>query len=87
MSAVLIPAAVRYLCTYGSVGVFRLVDDLLKMPEVKAALGLKHAPPGTDAWWRAYHAVLDVVRTLQAKGLVKYDASMGVVNWLGAKCV
>jgi len=80
-------AVVEYLCRYGSVGIFRLVDDVLKIPGVRKALGLNAPPaPGSDGWWRAYSVIIEVVRALEAEGLAKYLPSVGVVNWTAGGC-
>jgi len=81
-------AVAEYLCRHGSVGIFRLVDDVVKRSEVKQALKLASPPaPGSNEWWRAYHAVLDAVRALEREGLVKYLHSVGVVNWVVRRCL
>jgi len=85
---VLVLAVARYLCRHRSVGMLRLVDDVAKHKEVLRALGLGYSPPpDTPEWWKTYRAVVDAVRTLEAKGLVKYIASIGVVNWEGRPCL
>jgi hypothetical protein len=87
MSSAAIDAVLNYLCRHKSVGVFRLVDDVAKTKEVRQALRLEHAPaPGTQEWWRVYHAVMDAVRKLEAHKLVKYLSDAGVVNWTAGGC-
>ena len=90
-------AAARYLCQHRSVGPYRLVDDLLRDPNllpvfaemgaVEVVDGAPAAPrPGTPEWWRAYSAVKDAVLYLEAKGVAKYLPKLGVVNWIGKPC-
>ncbi len=90
-------AAARYLCQRRSVGLYRLVDDLLKDPAllplfaelgaVEVVGGAPAAPrPGTPEWWRAYGAVRDAVLYLEARGVVKYLPKLEVVNWVGRPC-
>ena len=88
MSSAVLVVVIRYLCRHKSVGIFRLVDDVAKTKEVRQALGLDHAPPpGTEEWWKAYRAVVDAVRRLEARGLARYLTSYGVVNWEGGGCL
>jgi len=80
-------AVAAYLCRHRSVGILRLVDDLLKLPGVRKALKLSHPPaPDTPEWWRAYNAVTEAVRELAGAGAAEYLASVGVVNWRGPPC-
>ena len=90
-------AAARYLCQRRSVGLYRLVDDLLKdssllpvfaeMGAVEVVGGAPMAPrPGTPEWWRAHSAVRDAVLYLEARGVVKYLPKLEVVNWTGGPC-
>jgi hypothetical protein len=79
------------------VGLYRLVNDLLKDPAllpvfaelgaVEVVGGAPAAPrPGTPGWWRAYGAVRDAVLYLETRGVVKYLPKLGVVNWVGKPC-
>jgi hypothetical protein len=97
MSFRLALAAAKYLCRHRSVGLYRLVDDLLRdssMRLVFAELGVVEvvggtplAPrPGTPEWWRAYGAVRDAVLYLETRGVVKYLPKLEVVNWAGRPC-
>ncbi len=90
-------AAARYLCKRHSVGLYRLVDDMLRDPAllpvfaelgaIEVVDGVPTAPrPGTPEWWRAYAAVKDAVLYLEARGVVKYLSQVGVVNWIGKPC-
>jgi len=90
-------AAARYLCQYRSVGLYRLVNDLLRDPDllpmfaelgaVEVVGGAPAAPrPGTAEWWRARGAVRDAVLYLEAKGVAKYLPKLEVVNWIGKPC-
>jgi hypothetical protein len=90
-------AAARHLCQRRSVGLFRLVDDLLKDPSllpvfaelgaVEVVNGTPTAPrPGTSEWWTAYGAVRDAVLYLEARGVVKYLPKLEVVNWASGPC-
>jgi hypothetical protein len=90
-------AAARYLCRHRSVGLYRLVDDLLRdssllpvfaeLGAVEAVGGAPAAPrPGTPEWWRAYSAVKDVVLYLETRGVAKYLSQLEVVNWIGKPC-
>jgi hypothetical protein len=90
-------ATARYLCRHGSVGLYRLVDDLLKdadllpvfaeLGAVEVVNGAPMAPrPGTQEWWRAYSAVKDAVLYLEARGVVKYLSQLEVANWIGRPC-
>jgi hypothetical protein len=90
-------ATARYLCQRRSVGLYRLVDDLLKdasllpvfaeIGAVEVVGGAPAAPrPGTQEWWRAYSAVKDAVLYLEARGAVKYLSQLEVVNWIGKPC-
>jgi hypothetical protein len=90
-------AAARYLCQRHSVGLYRLVDDLLKDPAllpvfaelgaVEIIGGAPAAPrPGTPEWWRAYSAVKDTVLYLETRGIVKYLSQLEVANWIGRPC-
>jgi hypothetical protein len=90
-------AAARYLCQHRSVGVYRLVDDLLKdssllsvfaeLGAVEVVGGAPAAPrPGTPEWWRAYSAVRDAVLYLEARGVAKYLPKLEVANWIGTPC-
>ncbi len=90
-------AVARYLCQRRSVGLYRLVDDLLKdssllpaFAEVGAVEVVNGAPaaprPGTPEWWRAYSAVRDAVLYLETRGVVKYLPKMEAVNWIGKPC-
>jgi hypothetical protein len=90
-------AAARYLCQRRSVGLYRLVDDLLKdssllpvfaeLGAVEVVGGAPMAPRlGTPEWWRAYGAVRDAVLYLEARGVVKYLPKLEVVNWAGGPC-
>ena len=89
--------AARYLCRRQSVGMYRLVDDLLKdssllpvfaeLGAVEVVGGAPAAPrPGTPEWWRAYSAVKDAVLYLETRGVVKYFSQFEVVNWIGKPC-
>jgi len=93
----LVLAAARYLCRRQSVGLYRLVDDLLKdsgllpvfaeLGAVEVVGGVPTAPrPDTPEWWRAYGAVKDAVLYLEARGVVKYFSQFEVVNWIGKPC-
>jgi len=97
MNARLALVAAKYLCQHGSVGLYRLVDDLLRdagllpvfaeLGAVEVVGGAPMAPrPGTPEWWRAYSAVKDAVLYLEAKGVAKYLPQLEVVNWMGAPC-
>ncbi len=97
VSYVLGLAAARYLCQRRSVGLYRLVDDLLKDPAllpvfaevgaVEVVNGVPAAPrPGTPEWWRAYSAVRDAALYLEARGVVKYLSKLEVVNWVAKPC-
>jgi len=90
-------AAARYLCQHRSVGLYRLVDDLLRdssllpvFAELGAAEVVGGAPaaprPGTAEWWRARDAVRDAVLYLETRGVVKYLPKLEVVNWIGRPC-
>jgi hypothetical protein len=90
-------ATARYLCQRHSVGLYRLVDDLLRdasllpvfaeIGAVEVVGGAPAAPrPGTPEWWRAYSAVKDAVLYLEARGVVKYLSQLEVVNWIGKPC-
>jgi hypothetical protein len=90
-------AAARYLCRHLSVGLFRLVDDVIRDPSLLPVLaelgaaevvnGVPAAPrPGTPGWWRAHSAVVDAVLYLEARGVAKYLPDVGVVNWAGRPC-
>jgi hypothetical protein len=90
-------AAARYLCQRRSVGLYRLVNDLLKDPgllPVFAELGAVEVVGGAPAaprldtpeWWRAYGAVRDAVLYLETRGVVKYLPKLEVVNWAGGPC-
>jgi hypothetical protein len=90
-------AAARYLCRHHSVGLYRLVDDLLKdsslLPvfaetgAVEVVGGAPTAPrPGTPKWWKVYSAVRDAVLYLETRGVVKYLPKLEVVNWRGKPC-
>jgi hypothetical protein len=90
-------AAARHLCWLHSVGMHRLVDDLLKEPAllpvfaelgaVEVVGGAPMAPrPGTPEWWRAYSAVRDAVLYLETRDVVKYLPKLEVVNWIGGPC-
>jgi hypothetical protein len=79
------------------VGLFRLVDDLLKdssllpvfaeLGAVEVVGGVPAAPrPGTAEWWRAYIAVRDAVLYLEARGVAKYLPKLEVANWMGKPC-
>jgi len=97
MSFRLTLAAARYLCQHRSVGMYRLVDDLLKdssllpvfaeLGAVEVVGGVPAAPmPGTPEWWRAYSAVKDALLYLEARGVVKYLSRFEAVNWIGQPC-
>jgi len=90
-------AAARYLCYHHSVGMYRLVNDLLKdssllpvFAEAGAAEVVGGAPaaprPGTARWWRAYDAVRDAVLYLETRGVAKYLPKFEVVNWVAKPC-
>jgi hypothetical protein len=90
-------AAARYLCQRRSVGLYRLVNDLLRDPSllpvfaelgaVEVVGGAPAAPrPDTPEWWTAYGAVRDVVLYLEARGVVKYLPKLEAVNWAGGPC-
>jgi len=90
-------AAARYLCQHRSVGLYRLVDDLLKdsgllpvfaeLGAVEVVGGAPAAPrPGTPEWWRAYGAVRGAVLYLEARGVAEYLPKLEVVNWVGKPC-
>jgi hypothetical protein len=90
-------ATARYLCQRHSVGLYRLVDDLLRdasllpvfaeIGAVEVVGGAPAAPrPGTPEWWRAYSAVKDAVLYLEARGVAKYLSQLEVVNWIGKPC-
>jgi hypothetical protein len=90
-------AAARYLCQRRSVGLYRLVNDLLKDPAllpvfaelgaVEVVGGAPAAPrPATPEWWRAYGAVRDAVLYLETRGVVKYLPKLEVVNWASGPC-
>jgi hypothetical protein len=90
-------AASRRLCQHRSVGLYRLVDDLLRDPAllpvfaelgaVEVVGGAPAAPrPGTPEWWRAYGAVRDAVLYLETRGVAKYLPKLEVVNWIGKPC-
>ena len=90
-------ATAKYLCQRHSIGLYRLVDDLLKDPAllpvfaelgaVEIIGGAPAAPrPGMPEWWRAYSAVKDTVLYLEARGIVKYLSQLEVVNWIGKPC-
>lgn len=72
-------AAARYLCRHGSVGVYRLVDDLLRdvnllpvfaeLSAVKVVGGIPTASrPEKQKWWTAYYAVSESVLYLETRG-------------------
>jgi len=97
MSARLALAVAKYLCQHRSVGLYRLIDDLLRDPRllpvfaelgaVEVVGGAPAAPrPGTSEWWRAYGAVRDAVLYLETRGVAKYLARLDVVNWIGKPC-
>ena len=90
-------AAARYLCYHRSVGLYRLINDLLKdssllpvfaeVGAVEVVGGAPTAPrPGTAEWWRACGAVRDAVLYLEARGVAKYLPKLEVVNWIGRPC-
>jgi hypothetical protein len=90
-------ATARYLCQRHSVGLYRLVDDLLRdasllpvfaeIGAVEVVGGAPAAPrPGAPEWWRAYSAVKDAVLYLEARGVAKYLSQLEVVNWIGKPC-
>jgi hypothetical protein len=90
-------AVARYLCQHRSVGLYRLVDDLLRdsallpafaeVGAVEVVGGAPTAPrPGTLEWWRAYSAVRDAALYLETRGVVKYLPKLEVVNWRGKPC-
>ena len=90
-------ATARHLCQRRSAGLYRLVDDLLKDPDllpvfaevgaVEVVNGAPAAPrPGTPEWWRAYSAVRDAILYLETRGVVKYLPKLEVVNWVGRPC-
>ncbi len=90
-------AAARYLCQRHSVGLYRLVDDMLKDPAllsvfaelgaVEVVGGAPSAPrPGTPEWWRACSAVRDAVLYLETRWVAKYLPKLEVVNWVGKPC-
>jgi hypothetical protein len=90
-------AAARYLCYHRSVGMYRLVNDLLRdqnllpvFAEAGAAEVVGGAPaaprPGTAEWWRACDAVRDAVLYLETRGVVKYLPKLEVVNWVAKPC-
>jgi len=90
-------AVAKYLCRHLSVGMYRLVDDLLRdssllpafaeVGAVEVVGGVPVAPrPGTAEWWRAYAAVRDAVLYLEARGVVKYLPKLEVVNWIAKPC-
>jgi len=90
-------AAARYLCQHRSVGLYRLVNDLLKdsgllpvfaeLGAVEVVGGAPAAPrPGAPEWWRAYGAVRGAVLYLEARGVAKYLPKLEVVNWVGKPC-
>jgi len=90
-------AAARHLCHHRSVGLYRLVNDLLRDPgllpvfaeigAVEVVGGVPAAPrPGTPEWWRAYGAVRDAVLYLETRGVAKYLSKLEVVNWIGKPC-
>jgi hypothetical protein len=90
-------AAARHLCHHRSVGLFRLVDDMLRDPgllpvfaEMGAVEVVGGAPmpprPGTPEWWRAYSVVKDAVLYLEARGVVKYLSQFETVSWIGRPC-
>jgi hypothetical protein len=90
-------AAARYLCYHRSVGLYRLVDDLLKessllpvfaeLGAVEVVGGAPAAPrPDTAEWWKAHGAVKDAVLYLETRGVVKYLSQLEVVNWIGKTC-
>jgi hypothetical protein len=90
-------AAARYLCQRRSVGLYRLVNDLLRDPgllpvfaelgAVEVVGGVPAAPrPDTPEWWRAHSAVRDAVLYLEARGVAKYLPKLEVVNWTGGPC-
>ena len=90
-------AAARHLCQHRSVGLYRLVDDLLRdsallpvfagLGAVEVVGGAPMAPrPGTPEWWRAYSAVKDAVLYLETRGVAKYLSQLKVANWIGKPC-
>jgi hypothetical protein len=90
-------ATARHLCRHQSVGLYRLVDDLLKdanllpvfaeMGAVEVVGGAPAAPRlDTPEWWRAYGAVRDAVLYLETRGVAKYLPKLEVVNWIGGPC-
>jgi len=90
-------AAARHLCQHRSMGLYRLVNDLLRDPDllpvfaelgaVEVVGGAPAAPrPGTPEWWRAHSAVKDAVLYLETRGAVKYLSQFEVVNWIGKPC-
>jgi len=90
-------AAARQLCQHRSVGLYRLVNDLLRDPSllpvfaemgaVEVVGGAPAAPrPGTREWWRAYSAMKDAVLYLEVRGVAKYLPKLEVVNWIGKPC-
>ena len=90
-------AAARHLCQHRSVGLYRLVDDMLRDPgllpvfaevgAVEVVGGAPAAPrPGTAEWWRAYGAVRDAVLYLETRGVAKYLPKLEVVNWIDKPC-
>ena len=90
-------AAAQYLCYHRSVGMYRLVNDLLRdhdllpvfaeLGAVEVVGGAPAAPrPGTARWWRAYGVVRDVLLYLETRGVVKYLLKLEVVNWRGKPC-
>jgi len=93
----LVLATAKYLCQRRSVGLYRLVNDLLKdssllpvfaeLGAVEVVGGAPAAPrPDTPEWWTAYSAVRDAVSYLEARGVVKYLPKLEVVNWAGGPC-
>jgi len=90
-------ATARHLCQHRSVGLYRLVDDLLRdssilpvfaeVGAVEVVGGAPAAPrPGTAEWWRAYGAVRDAVLYLETRGVAKYLPKLEVVNWVAKPC-
>ena len=90
-------ATAKYLCQRRSVGLYRLVNDLLKdssllpvfaeLGAVEVVGGAPAAPrPDTPEWWTAYGAVRDAVLYLETKGVAKHLPKLEVVNWIGKPC-
>ena len=88
----IVAAVETYLRRHRSAGLYRLVDDLLRDPDLLVAFAMRGAVevrngevvpprPGTPEWWAALSAVRDAVLQLEAAGAVEYVQGLEVVNY------